>query len=172
MKVFLTSLLFFSTFTAHAFEFEGRWTVEKTECVDSGNALVAYPGSFDVRCTEPIKEIIFGRDFDSEGIRVQLLKISESNKYDWWIIHSLRNSNFVSPYIRDEISLSEDSVNYKFYKLPAPLDDTSTEKYTFDLRKISTNKYKLVRQYMFKNPGSFYFKNKLQNVTQTLYLIR
>jgi hypothetical protein len=173
----LSMICVFFSVSAHALDFEGRWNVDKVECVDSGNGLVAFPDTLDVRCSEPIEEFNFSYNSVYERIEERLLKTTESGHNVWLRnMHSTFTKMYYGPHRSfpsawGRLSVADDRVTYSENKV-AYIDDGSIYSFSMELKKLSANRYKLVRKYKYKHASYFGFEGKHQDVTQTLYLSR
>jgi hypothetical protein len=169
---FTALFLIFISISAHAYEFEGNWNIDKIDCVKAGNFDSSDTATYPyVNCDERTLKVSLGAAKSPDGTEGMNVTFTQ---YDYLLKYFYKT--FVTPdYVTGNLSgrigdlkISDDGtkLSYKEYK-PEPCESPEGSfEYTFELEKVESNKFKLEQHYTEVFNGG-----KVDN-TRTLYLSR
>lgn len=159
---------------SNVYAFEGVWNVDNSQCTNSGNYVSEGYTYNNVRCDVHVEKVVLAYNSAQNTIGVKFLlsgggyptPIWDEQTYGTFDCHNPdcwpMNRNHWG-----ELKILNDDVTYSNKNLEGGRSRDGSYEYYFDLNKIDSNHYRLVRRLKYD-----YSYAKYQDTTQVLNLSR
>ena len=172
--------LIFLSISVRAYEFDGNWNVDKIECLRADSLK---PSNYKegtspkVTCDEKISKVMVRFAENPDSIEVALTNSLDGERIDVYSFKTFKAPEYYGFGINrrrweGKLELLNDRTKVSYQELKIDLNHSEDNSrygdwvYTFDLEKVDSNSYKLVRRYI-----EFLSNERIDN-TQIIYLSR